>query len=57
MTVEATIPGREPAGSAALETGRQANRRDSLEAVGLLLGILVILLLVTLTIGVTPPGA
>ena len=57
MTAEAILPGREPAGIGAIETGRQENRRDSLEAVGLLIGILVILLLVTLAVGVTPPGA
>jgi hypothetical protein len=57
MTVEATLPGREPAVVATIETGRQENRRDALEAVGLLLGILVILLVVTLVIGVTLPGA
>ena len=57
MTVEAFGPGRKRSGSVALQTGRQANRRDSLEAIGLLLGILVILLVVTLAIGVTPPGA
>ncbi len=57
MTVEATLPGRDQAGSAAIETDRQTNRRDSLEAVGLLIGILVILFLVTLGVGVTPPGA
>ncbi len=57
MTAEASVPGREQSGSVALETGRQANRRDSLEAIGLLLGILVILLVVTLAIGVTPLGA
>ncbi len=57
MTVEATLPGRDQADSAVIGTGRQTNRRDSLEAIGLLLGILVILLLVTLAFGVTPLGA
>ena len=57
MTVEATLPGRDQADGAAIETGRQTNRRDSFEAIGLLLGILVILFLVTLAVGVTPPGA
>ena len=56
MTVEATLPAREQAGSAAIETGWQTNRRDSFEAVGLLLGILVILLVVTLVIGLAPPN-
>lgn len=56
MTVEATLPGQEQAGSAAIETGQQTNQRDSFEAVGLLLGILVILLVVTLVVGIAPPG-
>lgn len=57
MTVEATLPAQEPAGIVASETGRQASRLDDLEAIGLLLGILLILLVWSLVIGVTPPGA
>ena len=57
MTVEAAVRGREQSGGASLEIGRQGNRRDSPEAVGLQLGSLVILLVVTLVIGMTPPGA
>jgi hypothetical protein len=57
MTVEATLPAPEQAGFAATEIGRQTSRRDSLEAVGLLLGILVILLVVTLVVGASPQGA
>ena len=56
MTAEAAVPGLEVSGSVALEIGRQATRRESLQAVGLLMGILVILVVVTLVLGVTPPG-
>ena len=55
MTAEATTAAQEHAGSAGMERGRQASRRDSLEAVGLLLGILLVLIVVTL-VGVAPPG-
>jgi hypothetical protein len=57
MTVEAALPAQGQSGSVALETGRQTSRRHSFEDIGLLLAILVILLLVTLAVGVTPPGA
>jgi hypothetical protein len=55
MTVEATLPEREPARSVA-EIGSQMHRRDSLQAVGRLLGILVIVLRVALVIGIAPPS-
>ena len=55
MTVEAILPAQEEVTSLAIETG-QASRRNSFEAVGLLLGILIVLLLVTLAVGGTPPG-
>jgi hypothetical protein len=57
MTVEAALPAQGQSGSVALETGRQTSRRHSFEDIGLILAILVILLLVTLAVGVTPPGA
>lgn len=51
-------PGREllPGGSGIVDE-RPANRRDQLEALGLLLGILAVLLVVAMTVGVPPPPA
>jgi len=52
-------PGSERRGEVAavpgIVVGRRASRRDRLEALGLLLGILGVLLIVAATVGRTPP--
>ncbi len=44
------------AGRAGLAPESKAGRRNQVEAVGLLLGILAILVVVTLVLGVAPPA-
>ncbi|HUY99159.1 MAG TPA: hypothetical protein VMU89_02320 [Thermomicrobiaceae bacterium] len=56
MTVEATDLRSEPAGGSETLVGRSASRRDSVEAVALLVAILGVLLVVVLILGVAPPG-
>lgn len=53
-TIERSALGDERAGDAGLPAGRRAGRRDSYEAVGLLLGILGVLIAVVVTVGAGP---
>jgi hypothetical protein len=55
MTTFGSIPRVDGANEASNLVGRLARRRDEIEAVGLLLGILGILLVLVLTIGTTTP--
>jgi len=56
MTTFATREhGREPGGITGMAVMRRSSRRDTLEALGLLLGVLVILLGLALTVGATLP--
>ncbi len=56
VTVEATTLNGERSRRAGTFIGGRAGRRDSLEAIGLLLGILFVLLVVVVTMGVAPVG-
>ena len=51
-TIEARERGGELAGGTGIPVERPARRRDELEMLGLLLGILLVLLVLALTIGV-----
>jgi hypothetical protein len=46
----------DPIGGMAITAGIGAGRRVKLETAVLLLGILLVLLVVTMTVGVAPPG-
>jgi len=48
--------GGEQAGGSGILVGRRASRRDTFEALGLLLGILGVLLVVAMTAGAPPPA-
>ncbi len=49
-------PGGMLPGGARIPGGLPLRRRDTVEAVGLLLGILAVLLAVAVTLGAAPPG-
>ena len=51
-TIDARERGGDLAGSPGIPDERRAHRRDDLEMLGLLLGILLVLLVLALTIGV-----
>jgi hypothetical protein len=51
-TIEAREHGGDLAGSTGIPDERRAHRRDDLEMLGLLLGVLLVLLVLALTIGV-----
>ncbi len=51
-TIDARERGGDLAGSTGIPNERRAHRRDDLEMLGLLLGILLVLLVLSLTIGV-----
>ena len=56
MTTFATSqPGGEPVGIGGIAVVRRSSRRDTVEALGLLLGVLGILLGLALTVGATLP--
>lgn len=56
MTTFATREhGREPSDIAGIVARRRSSRRDTFEAIGLLLGVLIILLGLALTVGATLP--
>lgn len=46
---------REPGDIAGIVVRRRSSRRDTFEAIGLLLGVLIILLALALTVGATLP--
>jgi hypothetical protein len=48
--------GQDPAGGPGTLVARRASRRDRLEALGLLLGILGMLLIVSIAVGSVPPA-
>jgi hypothetical protein len=52
---EAPETGRQRAGGPGNLVERQARRRGDIEALGLLLGILGVLLVLALTVGASPP--
>ena len=52
--IEARRPGPAPAGDAGVPVSQRTGRRDTFEAVGLVVGILGVLLVVV-TIGAGPP--
>ena len=54
-TTQAAEADREPAGGAGIRVGRRASRRDELEVLGFLIGICVVLVVLAVAIGVTPP--
>lgn len=53
-TIERSALGDGRAGDAGVPVGRRAGRRDSYEAVGLLLGVLGVLIAVVVTVGAGP---
>ena len=54
--MEVPEPRGVPPGGATTAVGLPLRRRDTVEAVGLLLGILAVLLAVAVTLGTAPPG-
>jgi hypothetical protein len=54
--VEVPEPGGALPGGTGIRVGLRLRRRDTVEAVGLLLGVLGVLLAVVVTLGATPPG-
>lgn len=54
--MEVPEPGGALSGGTGIEVRLRLRRRDTVEAIGLLLGILVVLLVIAMTLGVTPPG-
>jgi hypothetical protein len=53
-TIDARAAGRDQASMPTTSTGRRVYRRDEFEVVGLLVAILVVLVILALTLGVTP---
>ena len=54
-TTKASEPGRELVGGADVLAERRASRRDEFEVVGFLFAICTVLVILVVTIGVTPP--
>jgi len=54
--MEVPEPRTAPPGGAGIPVGLRLRRRDTVEALGLLLGILGVLVAIALMLGVAPPG-